>query len=93
MRYLCLVEYGATDATEQMEAASAKTSALIAYCTTKADRVSSRLTVFAKLGYTAGYQWKGGTPLSPERSWGSSSFENDTEFEAVLSGIDTLTQS
>ena len=25
-------------------------------CTTKADRVSSRLTVFAKLGYTAGYQ-------------------------------------
>ena len=62
-------------------------------CTTKADRVSSRLTVFAKLGYTAGYQWKGGTPLSPERSWGRSSFENDTEFEAVLSGIDNLTQS
>jgi hypothetical protein len=36
---------------------------------------------------------EGGTPLSPERSWGSSSFESDTEFEAVLSGIDNLTQS
>ena len=42
-RYLCLVEYGATDATEQVEAASATTSALIAHCTKLIESVSGLL--------------------------------------------------
>ena len=42
-RYLCQVEYGATDATEQVEAASATTSALIAHCTKLIESVSGLL--------------------------------------------------